>query len=85
MSYAKTSHILNNLKIVRDNLIELKGEFIKEIDVFDDSIEYINNIDAQLIFVNKNIRTFENALLIHESKVLEKRPSLGDLSTISLN
>ena len=85
MSYAQTWSCLIDLKDVRNELIEVKEDFINEMNEFNMYIDDIIEIDTQLIFLNKNIKTFENALLIHESKVLEKRPSLGDLSLISLN
>lgn len=46
---------------------------------------YLKLIDEQLAYSLHNHRTLVNSLLIHESKVLEKRPSLGDLQTICLN
>jgi len=46
---------------------------------------YLKLIDEQLAYCLRNHRTLVNSLLIHESKVLEKRPSLGDLQTICLN
>lgn len=85
MSHGETWSKIIDLKIVRDELVDLREEFIQEVTEFDEYVDDILDIDTQLIFLNKNIRTFENALLAHESKVLEKRLSLGDLGTICLN
>lgn len=45
----------------------------------------IDSINTQLAYMELNIRTLEDALLAHESKILEKRPSLEDLKEFWLN
>jgi len=42
-------------------------------------------IREQLAYVDKNLRTLEDALLCHETKCFEKRPSLGDHAVFGLN
>lgn len=87
MSYAETSNKLNILKSLMNSIVLLKDEMIhfNENTNNDSFIDEISTLTNQLNSLNKNIRTLENVLLIHESKVLEKRPSLVDLSIFCLN
>jgi hypothetical protein len=85
MSHAQTLVMCTELKEVRKQLLEVRNECIEDTFEFDQNVDELSFIDTQLIYVNKNIRTFENALLCHESKICEKRTSMGDLGTIWLN
>ena len=85
MSHAETLSAIINLKEVKAELIEIRDECLEETFEFDQNVEEISFINKQLSYVNKNIRTLENALLCHESKISEKRTSLEDLGTFWLN
>jgi len=85
MSHAETLSAIINLKEVKAELIEIRDECLEETFEFDQNVEEIAFINKQLTYVNKNIRTLENALLCHESKIVEKRTSLEDLGTFWLN
>jgi hypothetical protein len=85
MSHAETLSAIINLKEVKAELIEIRDECLEETFEFDQNVEEIAFINKQLSYVNKNIRTLENALLCHESKISEKRTSLSDLGTLWLN
>ncbi len=85
MSHAETLSAIINLKEVKAELIEIRDECLEETFEFDQNVEEIAFINKQLSYVNKNIRTLENALLCHESKISEKRTSLEDLGTFWLN
>lgn len=85
MSHAETLSAIINLKEVKAELIEIRDECLEETFEFDQNVEEIAFINKQLTYVNKNIRTLENALLCHESKISEKRTSLEDLGTFWLN
>ena len=84
MSHAETLQSINELKLVKCELLEIKDEYLDSLYDLDD-VEELEFIDTQLIFINKNIRTLENALMCHESKISEKRTSLKDLSVFWLN
>jgi len=85
MSHAQTLSTIINLKEVRTELIEVRNECLEETFEFDENVDEISFIDKQLVYINKNIRTLENALLCHESKISEKRTALSDLGTFWLN
>ena len=85
MSHAETLLTITDLKEVRTELLEIRNECLEETFEFDENVEELSFIDTQLIYLNKNIRTLENALLCHESKISEKRTTLSDLGTLWLN
>ena len=85
MSHAKTLVMIAELKEVRQQLLDIRNECIEDTFEFDQNVDELSFIDTQLIYINKNIRTFENALLCHESKISEKRIALADLGTFWLN
>ena len=85
MSHAKTWDMLFELKEVRDNLIKIRNCHIEETFEFDQNDEEVSFIDKQLFYIDKNIRTFENALLCHGSKIIEKRTTMGELGVFCLN
>lgn len=46
----------------------------------------INDLDSQLYYLEVNIKTLTDALMLHESKLFEKRTStLNELGLFSLN
>ena len=85
MSHGTTWAILIDLKDIKKELLEVRDEFINETFEFGENVEEVSHIDEQLKYLNKNIRTFENALLCHESKIFEKRTSIGELGVFCLN
>ena len=85
MSHGTTWAILTDLKHIKDDLIELRDEYINDTFEFGQNVEEVSLIDKQLVYLNKNIRTFEDALMCHESKIFEKRTSMGELGNMCLN
>jgi hypothetical protein len=85
MSQAQTLVMCSELKEVKKQLLKVRNECIEDTFEFEQNVDEISFIDTQLIYINKNIRTFENALLCHESKINEKRTTLSDLGTLWLN
>ena len=85
MTHSTAWGITIDLKEIKEDLIELRNEYIKDASEFGEFVDEISEIDVQLIFVNKNIRTFENALMCFETKIFEKRTSMGDLGFLCLN
>jgi hypothetical protein len=70
------------IKQMEDMKMQINHKTIKEGVSYN---SYIKDIDTQLFYCKHNHKILIDSLLIHESKVLEKRPSLGDLQTICLN
>jgi len=50
-----------------------------------DAITDIQQLDIQISYLDRNIRTFEDAMICHETKIFENRTSLKDLSKFCLN
>lgn len=73
------------LRQQRQRLIECLQN-IKDHSLYDGHYkEEFDAITLQLFYVDKNLRTLEDALLCHETKCFEKRPSLGDHAVFGLN
>jgi hypothetical protein len=85
MTHGQTLLLATNLKEVKQALIDVRNECIEDTFEVDKNVDELSFIDTQLIYVNKNIRTLENALLCHESKISEKRTTLNDLGNFWLN
>ena len=85
MSHGTTWGILIDLKDIKEELIDIRNEYINDTFEFGQNVEEISLIDEQLKYLNKNIRTFEDALMCHETKIFEKRTTMGDLGELCLN
>lgn len=85
MSHATTWGILIDLKEIKRELVELRNDYINDTFEFGQNVDEVAMIDKQLIYLNKNIRTFEDALMCHETKIFEKRTTMGDLGEFCLN
>lgn len=83
LSYYTTLDMVGNLTLIETELEDVK-QYLMEKD-FGHHLAQIITIDKQLIFVKKNLKTLNDALLLHESKAYEKRPSLKDLQIFYLN
>lgn len=85
MSHGTTWGILIDLKEIKRELVELRNDYINDTFEFGQNVDEVAMIDKQLIYLNKNIRTFEDALMCHETKIFEKRTTMGDLGDFCLN
>jgi hypothetical protein len=63
----------------------------QQLEVMRDLLAYpkdnyeIMRLADQIAYLTINIKTFGDALLAHESKIFEKRITLGDLQVFALN
>lgn len=80
MSHGKTFGLLLSLKDIKIDLIDIRESYINAMEFSE-----VLFIDKQLDFINKNIRTFEDALTYHEANIFHKTDSIGDLGTFCLN
>jgi hypothetical protein len=88
LSIAYIIKSINNMIIIKDdyemrrNIVRQKGSlYLTELDK-----QYIDDLDSQLFYIELNLKTLKDALMIHESKLFEKRTStLKELGLISLN
>lgn len=80
MTQAVTWDMTRTLKEVRTALQKVKYSMLNQ-GITDE----IDNINTQLVILNKNILTLENALLCHFTKQSERFLCLGDLQLIALN
>lgn len=83
--YGRTLSMLLGLKEIRETLVEIKDGLLAETFAFGQNVDEVAMIDEQLIYLNKNIKTFEEALMCHETKVIEKRTMFGGLGVFYLN
>ena len=83
LNLGSTSAFLDELFIVR---AEIEGE-LDALDLIDDDakFELMEQLEEQLVYVDKNIRTFEDALLCHETKTYEVRTIMGVNTKLWLN
>lgn len=85
MTVADTLSVLGDFTEARKELQEAKDMLATdEIE----TIKRANDMKAlgeQISYLDLNIKTLENAMLYHEAKSLEKRPTLKDLQILSLN
>jgi len=65
-------------------LDDLREDTIEGIDLVE-RFTRILEIEEQLEYLNKNIYTFENAVMCHETKIFQKRTLMGELVTFCLN
>lgn len=75
-----------------DELFKVRAELQDELDATDNivgggdsKLDLIEQLELQLVYVNKNIKTFEDALLCHETKTYEVRTIMGSSTKIWLN
>jgi hypothetical protein len=85
ISQSETWDMANKLSISKCNLEGFLVE-IEENKLFDNHYkEEKDAIEEQLIYIEANIKTLQDALLCHETKFIEKRTNLGDLGVFCLN
>lgn len=77
---------------ILDQVTEAKGELEDVLKMLrEDStdiqerLDEIMRVEEQLEYIDKNIRTLENAILCHETKIFEKRNVQGKTAIFCLN
>ena len=85
MSHGQIWSTVGSLKLVRSELKKLIDEILNNTFNNEKDVENYNFISKQLIYVDKNIKTLEEALMCCETKIVEKRISMGDLKNFWLN
>lgn len=84
MTYAEIDQALTNLKETKFEFEFLRlGAEDKDLTASEKSVIYA--INKQLYFVDRNIKTLEEALMVHETKMYEKRTLFGHFEIIYLN
>lgn len=85
LSYDETLLFVDKLINDRVELLLTMSGLLSGHDNMEERLERIAKIGEQLYYLNLNIKTFEEALMCHESKVSEKRTVSGSLIDIWLN
>jgi hypothetical protein len=76
---------MENLIRVKENLEDVIVD-LKEISMYDeDTINEIATIKEQISYLNQNIRTLEDAILCHESKMFQKMTANNKFAKVCLN
>jgi hypothetical protein len=85
MSHSVTWDITNDIRSAKDDL-ECAREELTNGSLFDGHYKReLGLIDEQLKYININLKTLEEALMCHETKIFEKRIALKDLQLFGLN
>jgi hypothetical protein len=85
LSYDETLLLADKLIVNRIELLLTMSGLLSGEDNMDKRLKEIVKIEKQLYYLNLNIKTFEEALMCHESKASEKRTLCGDLINVWLN
>jgi hypothetical protein len=84
-SHAETIQNMEDLIRVKENLEDVIVD-LKEISMYDeDTINEIATIKEQISYLNQNIRTLEDAILCHESKMFQKMTANNKFAKVCLN
>ena len=78
----------NDITEIKEELLACKSETLHRESIFgvsEDSREVIEFIDAQLVYVYKNLKVVVGTLMCFETKVIEKRRVMGKTVQIGLN
>jgi len=88
MSLADIFMMLNELYDIKEIFQSTKEDLNynkSNIGITMNVISEIEQLDIQINYLDRNIRTFEDAMMCHETKIFENRTSLKDLSKFCLN
>lgn len=85
MTPAQIAEKLERLNFIKKEMLDLKDEMLESTFSFGEYVEEITFIDKQISYLDKNIKTFEEALMCHETKIFEKRYKIKDLGNFCLN
>jgi hypothetical protein len=84
-THAETIELLNELVSLRDELTEIQISLIEEGSDEESIGITLSEIEEQKIYLNRNIMTLEDAIMLHESKTFEKKSSKNGIATFCLN
>jgi hypothetical protein len=85
LSYDETLLFVDELVNNRVELLLTMSGLLSGNDNMDERLKHVAKIEEELYYLNLNIKTFEEALMCHESKASEKRTVCGGLIDIWLN
>lgn len=85
LSHMETIHLLEDLFVVKYELEDCLASFRSDTCDMDIRLPEIMRIEEQMIYIDKNIRAVEDALLCHESKILNRFSVSGEIHSVCLN
>ena len=88
LSHGAISTMLDSLLYVKSEIkdcLDYLNYLSEQGDLKDDELEMHSHLTMQMFYINKNVRTLEDALLCHMTKTFEKRTIMGELTNICLN
>jgi hypothetical protein len=85
LTIVETMEILEQVVGAREELEEVLCMLREDSTDIQERLEEIMRVEEQLEYVNMNIKTLENAILCHETKIFEKINILGKTAVICLN
>lgn len=81
----ETMEILDQVTEAKQELEDVLKMLREDSTDIQERLEEIMRVEEQLEYIDKNIRTLENAILCHETKIFEKRNVLGKTAILCLN
>lgn len=85
LTHVETIEVLAELVDVRDELNSCLRDLKLDSTELEMRLNKMMEIEEQIILLNKNIRTLENALLCHESKIFERINLNGVIAVLCYN
>ena len=85
LTHVETIEVLAELVDVRDELNSCLRDLKLDSTELEMRLNKMMEIEDQIILLNKNIRTLENALLCHESKIFERVNLNGVIAVLCYN
>ena len=84
-THGETVQLLNELVALRNELTDIQISLIEKGSDEESVGTTLSEIEEQMLYLNRNIMTLEDALLLHESKTFEKKSSESGVATYCLN
>jgi hypothetical protein len=85
LSHIETIAFLEELLIIRYELEDSLHNLREDTSEIEMRLLAIIEIEEQMLYVNKNIRVVEDALLCHESKITNRFSISGKIHSVCLN
>lgn len=84
-THGETIQLLNELVALREELTDIQISLIEKGSDEESVGVSLAEIEEQMLYLNRNIMTLEDAILLHENKTFEKKSSGRGVATICLN
>jgi len=86
-THGETIELLNELVSLRNEISNIMNSMIEQNNDLCDELlsDEISEMELQIVYLNHNIMTIKDAIMLHESKTFEKKSSKNGIATFCLN